>query len=99
VIDVAPSVLEAASLPEPRVVNGVKQRPMRAVSACSTPSTTPGPRAGARPSYLEILGNRAISHDGWLTGTNKAPWEAAPRAPMARDRWELYNARKYAREP
>jgi hypothetical protein len=48
---------------------------------------------------LEILGNRAISHDGWLTGTNKAPWEAAPRAPMARDRWELYNARKYAREP
>jgi arylsulfatase len=44
--------------------------------------------------YFEIGGNRAIYHDGWLAGTvHKAPWEAAPRATLDKDRWELYDRR------
>ena len=42
--------------------------------------------------YFEIFGNRAIYHDGWVAATvHKAPWEAAPRRPLAEDIWELYN--------
>jgi len=45
--------------------------------------------------YFEIIGNRAIYHDGWLAGTvHKAPWEAQPRVPLADDTWELYDTRQ-----
>ncbi len=45
--------------------------------------------------YFEIIGNRAIYHEGWLAGTvHKAPWEAAPRVPLAQDKWELYDTTK-----
>ena len=93
IIDVAPTVLEAAHLPEPKMVNGVKQEPIEGVSmvyafnnakAASTHLT----------QYFEIFGNRAIYHDGWYAGTiHKAPWEAAPRAKLADDTWELYDTR------
>jgi arylsulfatase len=44
--------------------------------------------------YFEIVGNRAIYHDGWLAGTvHKAPWERMPRRPLADDIWELYDTR------
>lgn len=42
--------------------------------------------------YFEMIGNRAIYHEGWFAGTiHKAPWEAAPRHPLTEDVWELYN--------
>ena len=42
--------------------------------------------------YFEMIGNRAIYHEGWFAGTiHKAPWEAAPRRPLTEDVWELYN--------
>jgi arylsulfatase len=50
VIDVAPTILEAAGLPAPLFVNGVQQKPLEGASACCTPSTTPGRPSGTRPS-------------------------------------------------
>ena len=50
VIDVAPTVLEAAGIPQPTVVNSVQQSPIEGTSACSTASTTPRRRSGTRPS-------------------------------------------------
>jgi arylsulfatase len=45
-----------------------------------------------KTQYFEMIGNRAIYHDGWYAGTiHKAPWEAQPRRPLAEDVWELYN--------
>jgi arylsulfatase len=45
-----------------------------------------------KTQYFEMIGNRAIYHDGWYAGTiHKAPWEAAPRRPLTEDVWELYN--------
>ena len=44
--------------------------------------------------YFEIIGNRAIYHEGWLAGTvHKAPWESEPRATLEKDVWELYDTR------
>ena len=79
VIDIAPTVLEAAKLPEPKTVNGVAQAPMEGVSMAYTFDDA---KAADRhkTQYFEIFGNRAIYHDGWVAATvHKAPWEAAPR--------------------
>jgi arylsulfatase len=93
VIDVAPTVLEAAGLPEPKVVNGTKQDPIQGVSMLYA---VKDPQAKGRrlTQYFEIAGNRAIYHDGWLAGTvHRAPWEAEPRRPLQDDIWELYDTR------
>jgi arylsulfatase len=93
VIDVAPTILEAAGLPEPRVVNGVPQRPMDGVSMVYT-FTDPGAKDRHLTQYFEMFGNRAIYHDGWLARTiHRAPWEPTPRRPLAEDIWELYDTR------
>ena len=91
VVDIAPTVLEAAGLPEPKTVNGVVQTPMEGVSMVYT---FDDPKAAGRhkTQYFEIIGNRAIYSDGWVAATvHKAPWEAAPRHKLAEDVWELYN--------
>lgn len=94
VIDIAPTVLEAAHLPEPKVVNGTKQTPIEGVSLAYTFDDS---KAKDRhlTQYFEIFGNRAIYHDGWLAGTvHKAPWEPLPRHALNEDVWELYDVRQ-----
>jgi len=91
VIDVAPTILEAAGLPEPREVNGVKQVPMNGVSMVySFDDATAKERHTTQ--YFEIFGNRAIYSGGWFARTiHKAPWERQPRRAMEDDIWELFN--------
>ncbi len=93
VIDIAPTILEAAGLPEPKSVNGTPQVPMAGVSmAYSFDDRTAKDRRVTQ--YFEMFGNRAIYHDGWLAGTiHKVPWEARVRRPLADDVWELYDVR------
>jgi arylsulfatase A-like enzyme len=93
VIDIAPTVLEAAGLPEPKTVNGVPQTPIEGVSMLYSFNDA---QAADRhlTQYFEIFGNRAIYHEGWLAGTvHKAPWEPKPRAALENDTWELYDTR------
>jgi len=91
VIDIAPTVLEAAGLPFPNSVNGTTQRPFEGVSMVYTFDNAYS-KSRHTTQYFEIAGNRAIYHDGWLAGTvHKAPWEAKPRAALTDDKWELYN--------
>jgi arylsulfatase len=94
VIDVAPTVLEAAGLPEPEIVNGTPQIPMEGTSL-----TYSFDDAGAKErhvtQYFEIAGNRGIYHDGWFARTiHRAPWENKGRRPLADDSgWELFDVR------
>lgn len=92
VIDIAPTVLEACGIPEPKSVNGVVQHPIEGVSMAYTFAD---PKAKDRhvTQYFEIFCNRAIYHDGWVAGTvHRAPWEAKPRVEdFDQDKWELYN--------
>ena len=86
VIDIAPTILEAAGLPEPK---RCERHGADARSKASAWSTRFDDRQGAatrhHTQYFEILGNRAIYHDGWLAGTvHRAPWEMMPRAPRSR---------------
>jgi arylsulfatase len=93
VIDIAPTVLQAAGLPEPKSVNGVPQVPMAGRSLLASFDDR---NAKSRTTqYFEIAGNRAIYHDGWFARTiHRAPWEPKPRRPLQDDSaWELYDTR------
>lgn len=94
VIDVAPTILEAANLPEPRLVDGVPQRPMDGTSMVY--SFDDGSAFDRHTTqYFEMFGNRAIYHDGMLARTiHRAPWESVPRRPLQEDIWELFDTRK-----
>jgi arylsulfatase A-like enzyme len=92
VIDIAPTILEAAGIPEPREVNGVPQKPIEGISMAYTftDRNAPGRRV---TQYFEMLGNRALYHDGWVAGClhGRLPWETSGGASFDSDTWELYN--------
>jgi arylsulfatase A-like enzyme len=93
VIDVAPTILEAAGLPEPKVVNGTVQTPIEGVSMVYSFDDAQA-KSRHTTQYFEIFCNRGIYQDGWLAGTvHRAPWEAMPRATLEDDLWELYDTR------
>ena len=94
-IDVAPTILEAAGLPQPEMVNGVMQKPIEGVSMLYA---FDAPRAPDRRTtqYFEMFGNRGIYHDGWTAVTrHRTPWLPGEAAkPFDQDRWELYDTSK-----
>jgi arylsulfatase A-like enzyme len=93
VIDVAPTILEAAGVPQPKWVNGTFQTPIEGVSMVYTFDDATA-KDRHQTQYFEIFANRAMYHDGWLAGTvHRAPWEAKTRAALENDRWELYDTR------
>jgi arylsulfatase len=93
VIDVAPTVLQAAGLPEPKVVNGTPQIPMEGKSLVYSFENAKA-KERHTTQYFEIAGNRAIYHDGWFARTiHRAPWEFKPRHTLQDDVWELYEVR------
>jgi arylsulfatase len=94
VIDLAPTILEAAGLPFPTSVNGTAQTPFEGVSLAYTFDNA---KANDRHTtqYFEIAGSRAIYHEGWLARTiHRVPWEPRPRATFDQDVWELYDTRR-----
>ncbi len=99
-IDIAPTVLEAVGLPEPKHVDGIEQEPMDGTSFLYT---LDDPKAEERHTvqYFEFAGSRAIYKDGWwaCAKLDRKPWDFSPET-MARfapgvydpekDTWELY---------
>ena len=96
VIDVAPTILEAAGLPEPVSVNGVQQRPIEGVSMLY--SFNDAKAAERRETqYFEMFGNRGIYHKGWTAVTKHGtPWVLLGRktVPLDDDVLELYDTSK-----
>jgi arylsulfatase len=96
VIDVVPTILEAAGLPQPVMVNGIAQKPIEGVSMAYTWENANAP-SQRTTQYFEMFGKRAIYHDGWVAATlpMSPPWEISLQEPpsdvMNGFRWELYN--------
>ena len=92
VIDVVPTVLAAAGLPQPKTVNGVVQKPIEGVSMMNSFNDAQA-KSAHTTQYYEIYGNRGIYKDGWYAATlHKVSWEPKPRtASYADDKWELCN--------
>jgi len=93
VIDLAPTVLEAAGLPEPTFVNGIQQKPYEGFSLLYSFDAAQAPERH-ETQYFEIVGNRGIYHKGWTAVTqHRIPWEVGAIKTRAFDDdvWELYD--------
>jgi arylsulfatase len=92
VIDVAPTVLEAAGLPEPTFVNGVQQMPLEGVSMAYS-FDDGGAAERHETQYFEMFCNRGIYHKGWTAVTrHSTPWDPSSHLPAFDDDvWELYD--------
>ena len=93
VIDIFPTILEAAGVTAPESINGV---PQRAIDGTSMAYTWGDPHAKGRRTtqYFELFGNRGIYHDGWMACTTPLvfAWEPEPKGLTPESfQWELYN--------
>ncbi|MCV7045837.1 arylsulfatase [Mycobacterium frederiksbergense] len=93
VIDIAPTILEAAGIPEPVFVNGIQQHPIEGVSMAYSFNDGQAPDRH-ETQYFEMFGNRGIYHKGWTAVTkHKTPWLLMGEQTVAFDDdvWELYD--------
>jgi arylsulfatase A-like enzyme len=93
VIDIAPTILEAAGLPEPTMVNGVQQSPMEGTSMLYSFNDVDADERHEL-QYFEMFGNRGIYHKGWSAVTkHKTPWilVGGDLPAFDDDVWELYD--------
>ncbi|WP_282124358.1 arylsulfatase [Algibacter mikhailovii] len=89
--DVASTVLEATTLPEPKSINGVKQIPMDGVSMLYAAADKDAAERHT-VQYFEMFGNRAIYSNGYLARVvHMVPWVGKPRGKFSEEKWELYN--------
>ena len=96
VIDVAPTILEAAGIPQPLSVNGVQQAPIEGTSMLYTFGAADAPERHDL-QYFEMFGNRGLYHKGWSAVTkHRTPWEMVGGQLLAFDDdvWELYDGSK-----
>ena len=94
--DIAPTILEAASLSVPDSYHGIKQQPMDGTSMLYSFNAANAPNRKTR-QYYEMFGNRAIWADGWKAVTlhaKRMPWDVNVTLPFEQDEWELYHVAK-----
>jgi arylsulfatase A-like enzyme len=90
VIDIAPTVLEAAGLPEPSSVHGIPQRPIEGVSMLYAFDEA-GAEDRRTTQYFEMFCNRGIYEEGWTAVTrHSTPWVATEMPAFEDDVWEHY---------
>ena len=95
VIDVAPTILEAAGIPHPTIVNSIQQAPIEGVSMLYAFNDA---KAAERreTQYFEMFCNRGIYHKGWTAvSRHSTPWDTSkPMPAFDDDVWELYDTNK-----
>ncbi|MGA8624538.1 MAG: sulfatase-like hydrolase/transferase, partial [Pseudolabrys sp.] len=97
IIDIVPTILEAAGIQAPETVDGIKQAPIEGVSMAYTfDSANANAPSKRQTQYFEMFGNRALYHDGWIAATvpPQPPWlMGTAKMPdlMTGYKWELYN--------
>jgi arylsulfatase len=98
VIDVVPTILEAAGIRQPKVMDGIRQLPIEGVSmACTFDQKNASAPSTHKTQYFEMMGDRAIYHDVWLAGTKvmRPPWvHHQPKESVLGYPWELYDLNK-----
>ena len=94
IIDVVPTILDVAGIEQPTTVNGIAQKPLEGVSMRYTFDDDAAPSTHTT-QYFEILGNRALYHDGWIASCfhGRLPWTRSQAVPFDAppERWELYD--------
>jgi len=99
VVDIAPTILDVTGIPLPDEIDGIKQNPMEGVSMASTfdRKNTDAPSTH-KTQYFEMIGDRAIYHDGWILSTKvmRVPWDNSGKGNHDPSSWpwELYDLSK-----
>ena len=99
-IDIVPTILEATGIPAPDMIDGIKQKPIEGVSMAYTwDRVNANAPSQHTTQYFEMLGNRAVYHNGWVAATTPVtlPWElntAPPPDVITGYNWELYNVQE-----
>jgi arylsulfatase A-like enzyme len=95
VIDIVPTILEAANIKQPELVDGIKQSPIEGVSMMYTfDKKSENAPSTHTTQYFEMFGDRAIYHDGWIASTKviRPPWNNfTPKLNVLDYPWELYD--------
>ena len=97
VIDVLPTILEAAGIKAPEMVDGIKQKPIEGTSFAYTFDAKNAKAPGRhKKQYFEMMGQWALYDDGWFMSTkvDRAPWDAFGAAnddPLNNQVFQLYN--------
>ena len=96
IIDIVPTILEAAGVKAPQMVDGIKQKPIEGVSMAYTFVDKANANAPSKrkTQYFEMIANRGIYNDGWYANTTPphGPWILNAPLPAPKDyKWELYN--------
>jgi len=100
VIDVVPTILEAAGIRAPEYVDGIKQKPIEGTSFAYTfDAKNAKALSRHKTQYFEMMGQWALYHEGWILSTkvNRAPWQAFGPAnpdPLNKQVLELYNLKE-----
>ena len=102
-IDIGPTVLEAAGIPEPKTVDGIAQEPMDGTSFLYSFNSSDAPERHTQ-QYFEMFGARAMYSDGWWAASRpeRLPWDVSPATlaqfgpdadwdPDSDVGWELYD--------
>jgi len=100
VIDVVPTILEAAGIKAPKMVDGIKQAPIEGTSFVYTFDAKNAKKPSRhKTQYFEMMGQWALYHEGWMLSTkvNRAPWQAFGPAnpdPLNNQVFQLYDLNK-----
>jgi arylsulfatase len=95
--DIVPTILEAAHIAVPEVVDGIKQKPINGTSLVYSFNDAKAPERH-KTQYFEVFGHRALYHDGWMASAfhTRLPWKAfsLEQKSFEADKWELYDLSK-----
>jgi len=99
VIDIVPTILEAAGIKAPKVVDGIQQKPIEGTSFMYTfDKANESAPSRHTTQYFEMMGDHALYHDGWIASTKvmRPPWDVAGSVSQdpASFPYELYDLRK-----
>jgi arylsulfatase len=100
VIDIVPTILEATGIAAPMQVNGIAQKPIEGTSmAYLFDKASAGKPSTRTTQYFEMVGMRALYHEGWMASTTpyRAPWDITAQPPkdiVNGVKWELYDITK-----
>jgi len=96
IIDLAPTIIEAAGVKAPKVIDGVEQMPFDG-KPLNYSFNEPGAKEHRTVQYYEMFGSRGIYADGWTAVTqhrDRRPWQLNAEGSLETDVWELYNLKK-----
>jgi arylsulfatase A-like enzyme len=92
IMDVMPTILEAANIRAPEMLNGIPQKPIEGISMVYSFNDAKAPDR-RKSQIFELVSNRGMYQDGWMASSLAfVPWQPVRTGyDPDKAKWELYN--------